>query len=55
VHFFIDKLPKGKHSFSYDLVVNNAGTFSQGLATIENMYAPEFNARTKSSKLKVIK
>ncbi|WP_288339963.1 MG2 domain-containing protein [uncultured Roseivirga sp.] len=55
MHFFIDKLPKGKHSFSYDLVVNNAGAFSQGLATIENMYAPEFNARTKSSKLKVIK
>lgn len=55
MHFFIDKLPKGKHSFSYDLVINNAGSFSQGLATIENMYAPEFNARTKSSKLKVIK
>ena len=55
VHFFIDRLPKGKHLITYDLVVNNAGTFSQGLAILENMYAPEFNARTKSSELKVIK
>ena len=55
VHFFIDRLPKGKHLVTYDLVVNNAGAFSQGLAVLENMYAPEFNARTESGGLKVIK
>lgn len=54
-HFFFDELSKGQHQLSYDVVINNAGTFSGAPATIESMYSPEFNARSKGGILKVIK
>ncbi|WP_121665691.1 alpha-2-macroglobulin family protein [Mesonia aquimarina] len=52
-HFFFDELPKGTYVFSYDLRVNNSGNFTKGFAELENMYAPEFSARSKSGRLEI--
>ncbi len=46
-NFFIDYLPKGIYVFEYDLRVNNAGDFSNGITTIQSMYAPEFSSHSE--------
>lgn len=46
-NFFMDSMPKGAYVFEYDLRANNAGDFSNGITTMQNMYAPELNARSK--------
>ena len=46
-HFFIDDLPKGIYVFEYDLRVNNAGHMSNGISTIQSMYAPEFSSHSE--------
>ena len=45
-HFFFDYLPKGTHVFEYDLRVSHTGNFSNGFATIQCMYAPEFTSHS---------
>lgn len=52
-HFFIEYLPKGTFVFEYDLRVNNKGEFSNGITSIENMYAPEFSSHSKGQRIKV--
>ncbi len=47
-HFFIDYLPKGTYVFEYSVRVQHAGTYPSGLASIECMYAPEFNSHSGS-------
>ncbi len=46
-HFFFDNLPKGIFIFEYDLRVNNAGRMSNGITTIQSMYAPEFSSHSE--------
>lgn len=53
MHFFFDRIPPGTHVFEYDLKVTHAGTFSSGLATVQCMYAPEFNAHSEGLRVKV--
>ncbi|WP_282147625.1 alpha-2-macroglobulin family protein [Algibacter lectus] len=43
-NFFFDYLPKGVYVFEYDLRVNNSGNMSNGITTIQSMYAPEFSS-----------
>jgi uncharacterized protein YfaS (alpha-2-macroglobulin family) len=52
-HFFIDILPKGTYVFEYPLKVVHRGSYQNGLAHIECMYAPEFNSHSESTKLEV--
>ena len=52
-NFFFDYLPKGVFVFEYDLRVNNAGNFSNGITTIQSMYAPEFSSHSEGVRLKV--
>jgi hypothetical protein len=51
-HFFIDHLPRGTYVFEYPLFVTHAGNFSNGISSIECMYAPEFAAH--SSGLRIV-
>ena len=51
ISFFFDSLPKGTWVFEYPLVVNNAGDFSTGIATIQCMYAPEFSAHSGGERI----
>lgn len=52
-HFFFDSIERGTYVLEYDIKVNNAGEFSNGITTIQSMYAPEFSAHSKSIQVKV--
>ncbi|MFX0555349.1 carboxypeptidase-like regulatory domain-containing protein [Maribacter sp. CXY002] len=52
-NFFIDYLPKGVYVFEYDLRVNNAGNFSNGITAIQSMYAPEFSSHSEGVRVNV--
>ena len=51
-HFFFDRLPKGTYVLQYDVVVNNAGEFSNGISSIQSMYAPEFSGHSEGLTIK---
>jgi uncharacterized protein YfaS (alpha-2-macroglobulin family) len=53
-NFFFDRLPKGVYVFEYDVRVNNAGDFSNGITTIQSMYAPEFTSHSKGVRINVL-
>ena len=44
MNFFFERLPVGEYLFKYRLRANMAGKFRVGPATVQSMYAPEFNA-----------
>jgi uncharacterized protein YfaS (alpha-2-macroglobulin family) len=50
-NFFFDYLPKGIYVFEYSLKVNAAGTYSNGITTIQCMYAPEFSAHSEGVRI----
>jgi uncharacterized protein YfaS (alpha-2-macroglobulin family) len=50
-HFFIDYLPKGAYVFEYSTRIVHRGAYQTGLASIQCMYAPEFNSHSESSLL----
>ena len=52
-NFFFDYLPKGIYVFEYDLRVNNKGNFSNGITTIQSMYAPEFSSHSEGVRVKI--
>jgi uncharacterized protein YfaS (alpha-2-macroglobulin family) len=52
-NFFFDYLPKGVYVFEYDLRVNNAGNMSNGITTIQSMYAPEFSSHSEGARIQV--
>ncbi|MFO0867855.1 MAG: alpha-2-macroglobulin family protein, partial [Pirellulales bacterium] len=52
-HFFIDYLPKGTYVFEYATRVQLAGRYQTGMASIQCMYAPEFNSHSASHWLEV--
>ncbi|TXE15897.1 alpha-2-macroglobulin [Psychroserpens burtonensis] len=52
-NFFFDYLPKGVYVFEYDLRVNNAGNMSNGITTIQSMYAPEFSSHSEGIRISV--
>ena len=54
-HFFFDSINKGNYVLEYDIRVNNSGDFSNGISTIESMYAPEFSSHTKGIRVNVKK
>ena len=52
-HFFFDRLPKGTYVLEYDVRVNNSGSFSNGISSIQSMYTPEFTSHSKGLNVKV--
>ena len=52
-NFFFDVVRKGVYVFEYDLRVNNKGNFSNGITTIQSMYAPEFTSHSEGIRIKV--
>ena len=51
--FFFSWLPKGTHVFEYTLFAGQAGNFSNGVTTIECMYAPEFAYHSEGIRVNV--
>jgi uncharacterized protein YfaS (alpha-2-macroglobulin family) len=52
-HFFFDRINKGTYVIEYDIRVNNGGNFSNGITTIESMYAPEYSNHTKGIRVNI--
>lgn len=52
-NFFFDHLRKGKYVFEYPVFVQQSGEFSDGIATIRCMYAPEFSSHSEGIRVKV--
>jgi uncharacterized protein YfaS (alpha-2-macroglobulin family) len=50
-NFFFDYLPKGTYVFEYALKANAAGNYSNGITTIQCMYAPEFTAHSEGVRI----
>ena len=52
-NFFIARLAPGTYVFEYPLRVRHAGDFSNGVTTIQSMYAPEFSAHSEGLRVVV--
>ncbi len=52
-NFFFGFLPKGQHVFEYDLRATHAGDFSNGLTTLQCLYAPQFTSHSASLRVVV--
>lgn len=46
-NFFFDYLPRGTYVFEYPLRVSHKGDFSNGITSIQCMYAPEFASHSE--------
>lgn len=53
--FFFDRVPEGTHIIDYPLLATQLGTFLNGLATAECMYAPEFRGHSAPMIVKVVR
>ena len=52
-NFFFGWLPKGSHVFEYPVRVFHSGDFSNGITTIQCMYAPEFTSHSEGIRMVV--
>lgn len=52
-NFFFEWLPAGQYTFKYRLRANLGGTFKVSPATVQSMYAPEFNAYSAGDTMSV--
>ena len=52
-NFFFGWLAKGTYVFEYELFVTHAGNFSNGITTIQCMYAPEFTSHSEGIRVNV--
>ena len=52
-NFFVSYLNKGTYVFEYDLLVTHTGNFSNGISSIQCMYAPEFSSHSEGIRVKV--
>jgi uncharacterized protein YfaS (alpha-2-macroglobulin family) len=53
VNFYFENLPKGTYVFEYPLYVTSKGEYSNGITTIQCLYAPEFISHTSGGKVLV--
>ena len=54
-NFFFSYLSKGTYVFEYSLNVSHAGNFSNGVTSIQCMYAPEFTSHSEGARVTVKK
>jgi len=52
-HFFMDYLPRGVYVLEYSLRVTHSGSFSNGISSIQSMYAPEFSSHSEGRRIKI--
>jgi len=52
-NFFFGWLNRGTYVFEYDLFVTHTGNFSNGITTIQCMYAPEFTSHSEGIRVNV--
>jgi hypothetical protein len=52
-NFFFGWLPKGSYVFEYPLRITNTGDFSNGITSIQCMYAPEFTSHSEGIRVNI--
>ena len=52
-NFFFDYLRKGTYVFEYPLFITHKGNFSNGITSIQCMYAPEFSSHSEGIRINV--
>ena len=52
-NFFFDRLMKGTYVFEYALFITHKGNFSNGITSIQCMYAPEFSSHSEGIRINV--
>jgi uncharacterized protein YfaS (alpha-2-macroglobulin family) len=52
-NFFFAWLPRGSYVFEYPMFVTHAGNFSNGITSIQCMYAPEFTSHSEGIRVNV--
>lgn len=52
-NFFFGWLPRGTYVFEYPMFVTHSGNFSNGVTTIQCMYAPEFTSHSEGIRVNV--
>ncbi len=52
-NFFISHMNKGTYVFEYPVYITHTGNFSVGIASIQCMYAPEFNSHSEGIRINV--
>lgn len=52
-NFFFNYLRKGTYVFEYSLFASNKGEFSNGVTSIQCMYAPEFSSHSEGIRVRV--
>lgn len=52
-NIFVTHLPKGTYIIDYETFVNNSGTYSSGIATLQSQYAPQMTAHSSGTILVV--
>ncbi len=50
-NFFFDRLRKGTYVFEYPLYVSHTGNFSNGITSVQCMYAPEFSSHSEGTRI----
>jgi hypothetical protein len=53
MNFFISYLTKGTYVFEYALIVNQKGNYSNGITSMQCMYAPEFATHSEGIRVNV--
>jgi len=52
-NFYFDHLPKGTYVLEYPVYVNRSGEYSNGITTIQCLYAPQYVSHTQGIKVTV--
>lgn len=52
-NFFFPRITKGTYVFEYPLRITHRGDFSNGITTIQCMYAPEYTSHSEGMRIKV--
>ncbi|MEX0636420.1 MAG: alpha-2-macroglobulin, partial [Ferruginibacter sp.] len=52
-NFFFGLLPRGTYVFEYELFASHAGNFSNGITSIQCMYAPEFTSHSEGVRINI--
>lgn len=52
-HFFFQALSRGTYVIEYPVRISRAGSYRDGIATLQSVYSPEFNAHSDAQTLEV--
>lgn len=53
MNFFFEFLPHGTHMIDYPLWVNQEGSYQDGIASFQSIYAPAYNAYSQAGRVEV--